>query len=79
MFIHNEQTKEFPIPIPLPDVGPLNPPLGLLAPLPTKFRSLPETAKYSAVQAVVGLAERPAAPTPSPGPAASTSPRFGRC
>lgn len=57
VFIQNEQTK-VPIPIPLPDIGPLNPPLGLLQPIPKKFRSLPETAKYSAVQAVlVGLAE----------------------
>lgn len=57
VFIHNEQTK-VPIPIPLPDIGPLNPPLGLLQPLPAKFHSLPETAKYSAVQAVlIGLAE----------------------
>jgi hypothetical protein len=57
VFIRNDQTG-VPIPIPIPDIGPLNPPLGLLQPLPRKFRSLPETAKYSAVQAVlVGLAE----------------------
>lgn len=57
VFIQNEQTKA-PIPIPIPDIGPLNPPLGLVQPLPTKFRSLPETAKYSAIQAVLlGLAE----------------------
>jgi hypothetical protein len=57
IFIQNEQTK-VPIPVPLPDLGPLNPPLGLVAPLPTKFNALPETAKYSPVQAVlIGLAE----------------------
>ncbi|WP_228536472.1 hypothetical protein [Nocardia sp. XZ_19_231] len=57
VYIRNDQTG-IAIPLPLPDVGPLNPPLGLLQPLPVKFRSLPETAKYSAVQAVlVGLAE----------------------
>jgi hypothetical protein len=57
VFIQNEQTKA-PVPIPIPDIGPLNPPLGLAQPLPTKFRSLPETAKYSPTQAVLlGLAE----------------------
>lgn len=57
IFVQNEQTK-VPIPVPIPDIGPLNPPLGLVAPLPTTFRALPETAKYSPVQAVlVGLAE----------------------
>lgn len=57
IFIQNEQTKA-PIPVPIPDIGPLNPPLGLLQPLPARFRSLPETAKYSTTQAVlVGLAE----------------------
>jgi hypothetical protein len=57
VFIQNEQTKA-PIPIPIPDIGPLNPPLGLVQPAPARFRSLPETAKYSAVQAIlIGLAE----------------------
>jgi hypothetical protein len=57
VFIQNEQSKA-PIPIPIPDIGPLNPPLGLVQPLPSKFRALPETAKFSPVQAVLlGLAE----------------------
>lgn len=57
IFIQNEETKA-PIPIPIPDIGPLNPPLGLVQPLPSKFRSLPETAKYTPIQAVLlGLAE----------------------
>ncbi|MET4134339.1 hypothetical protein [Pseudarthrobacter sp. PvP090] len=57
IFIQNEQTK-VPIPVPIPDIGPLNPTLGLVSPLPTKFNALPETAKYSPIQAVlVGLAE----------------------
>lgn len=57
VYVQNEQTK-VPIPVTIPDIGPLNPPLGLVAPLPTKFNALPETAKYSPVQAVlVGLAE----------------------
>ena len=57
VYVQNEQTK-VPIPIPIPDIGPLNPPLGLVAPMPTKFYGLPETAKYTATQAVlIGLAE----------------------
>ena len=57
VYVQNEQTK-VPIPIPIPDIGPLNPPLGLVAPLPTRFNALPETAKYTPVQAVLlGLAE----------------------
>lgn len=57
VYIQNEETK-VPIPVPIPDIGPLNPPLGLVAPLPTKFTTLPETAKYTPVQAVLlGLAE----------------------
>lgn len=57
VFVQNEQTK-VPVPVPIPDIGPLNPPLGLVAPLPTKFKALPETAKFTPVQAVLlGLAE----------------------
>ena len=57
IFIQNKQTKA-PIPIPIPDIGPLNPPLGALQPLPTKFKSLPETAKFSTTRAILlGLAE----------------------
>ena len=57
IFIQNKQTK-VPIPIPIPDIGPLNPPLGALQPLPTKFKSLPETAKFSTTRAILlGLAE----------------------
>lgn len=57
VFIHNELTKA-PIPIPIPDIGPLNPPLGILQPLPTKFESLRKTAKYSPTRAILlGLAK----------------------
>jgi hypothetical protein len=57
VFIQNEQTKA-PIPIPIPDISPLNPPLGLVQPAPSRFRQLPETAKYTATQAIlIGLAE----------------------
>lgn len=57
VFIQNEETK-VPLPIPIPDIGPLDPPLGLIDPPPQKFRLLPETAKYSPVRALLlGMAE----------------------
>ncbi|MGB3463169.1 hypothetical protein [Rhodanobacter lindaniclasticus] len=57
VYIQNEQTK-VPLPIPIPDVGPLNPPLGLVDPPPQQFRPLPETAKYSPQRAMLlGMAE----------------------
>jgi len=57
IYIQNEQTK-VPLPLPIPDIGPLNPPLGLLDPPPQQYAPLPETAKYSPVRAVLlGMAE----------------------
>jgi hypothetical protein len=57
VYLQNLQTK-VPIPLPIPDVGPLNPPLGLIDPPPQKTRPLPETAKYSPVRALLlGMAE----------------------
>lgn len=57
VFIQNELTK-IPIPIPIPDVSPLNPPLGLIPPFPARFEPMPGTAKLTAVQAVMlGLAK----------------------
>lgn len=57
VYIQNEQTK-IPLPIPIPDIGPLNPPLGLIDPPPQTLRFLPETAKYSPVRAMLlGMAE----------------------
>jgi len=57
VYIQNEQTK-VPLPIPIPDIGPLNPPLGLIDPPPQTLRFLPETAKYSPVRAMLlGMAE----------------------
>lgn len=57
VYIQNEQTK-VPLPIPIPDVGPLNPPLGLVDPPPQQFRPLDETAKYSPQRAMLlGMAE----------------------
>jgi hypothetical protein len=57
VYIQDEQTK-VPLPLPIPDVGPLNPPLGLLDPPPQQFAPLTETAKYSPLRAMLlGMAE----------------------
>jgi hypothetical protein len=56
VFIQNQQTK-IPFPIPIPDVSPLNPPLGVIPPLPPKLKFLKDTAQLSPLQAVMrGLA-----------------------
>lgn len=53
-----EQFSKAPIPIPIPDVTPLNPPLGLIPPLPKQFPVVDGTAKLSPIQAVlIGLAK----------------------
>jgi hypothetical protein len=57
IFIYQEETHVV-IPIPIPDISPLNPPLGVLSPLPKKFKPLYDTARLSPTRAVLrGLAE----------------------
>jgi hypothetical protein len=57
VLIHNQATKA-PIPIPIPPITPLNPPLGLVPPIPKKFEPVGGTARMNPVQAVmVGLAK----------------------
>jgi hypothetical protein len=57
VFIQNQETRA-PIPIPIPDISPLNPPLGLIPPFPVKFNQLKDTAKLSPMKAISkGLAE----------------------
>lgn len=57
VYVQNEQTR-VPIPLPVPDIGPLNPPLGLVDPPAQKIRKLPETAKYTPTRAMLlGMAE----------------------
>jgi len=52
-----ESTSKVPIGVPIPDVTPLNPPLGLVPPLPPKIEKLEKTAHMSAPQAIMaGLA-----------------------
>jgi hypothetical protein len=44
------------IPIPIPDITPLNPPLGLIPPIPLNFEPVENSAKYSPIRAaVIGL------------------------
>lgn len=56
VLIQNQLTR-IPIPLPIPDVNPLQPPLGAAIPLPARFEMLKATAKLSPIQALVrGLA-----------------------
>lgn len=53
-----EQFSKVPILIPIPDITPLNPPLGLIPPIPKQFPIVDGTAKLSPIQAVlIGLAK----------------------
>lgn len=57
LMIHNEETK-VAIPIPIPDIGPLNPPLGAIPPIPKKIKKIDSTAKFNAIRAaLLGLAK----------------------
>jgi hypothetical protein len=56
VLIQNAATKA-PIPIPIPDLNPLQPPLGLTGLIPTKIETLKDTAKMNPARAVMtGLA-----------------------
>ena len=51
VFLHNAETGA-PIPIPIPDISPLNPPLGLISPIPVNFEMMKDTAKLSPMAAI---------------------------
>ncbi len=51
VFIQDRTTKAS-IPLPIPDVNPLQPPLGLAPPIPTKLDLMKETAKLSPIAAL---------------------------
>ena len=51
-YIH-DPTLKTAIPIPIPDVTPLNPPLGLIPPLPPKITNLKHTARMKPVRALM--------------------------
>jgi hypothetical protein len=48
-----EPNSKIPIPIPIPDVTPLTPPLGLVPPLPPRITPLKDTAKLGPLSAVM--------------------------
>jgi hypothetical protein len=57
LLIYNQETK-VPIPIPVPAITPLNPPLGLIPPIPKKIKWIEGTAKLSPIRAaLIGLAK----------------------
>lgn len=57
VFIQNKETK-LPIPIPIPDVTPLKPPLGLIPPLAKKIEKVPGAGGLSPVRAaLLGMAK----------------------
>jgi hypothetical protein len=57
VFLHNQETKVV-YPVPIPNVSPLNPPLGLVPPIPKRVRFIRDTANLSMPQAILlGLAK----------------------
>jgi hypothetical protein len=57
VYIQNAETG-VPIPIPIPDVSPFNPPLGLIPSIPSQLRMMRNTANLNPIQAIaLGLAE----------------------
>jgi hypothetical protein len=61
VFVQEPTTKAV-IPVPIPDVSPLNPPLGLVEPVPAKVRYIRETAKLGIAEALLlGMAKASAA------------------
>jgi hypothetical protein len=52
-----EPTSKVPIPVPIPDISPLSPPLGIVPPLPPQIKQLDDTAQMSPLGALMaGLA-----------------------
>jgi hypothetical protein len=52
IFVQNRETKAI-ISVPIPDVSPLNPPLGLIAPPAKRIRNIRETAKLPIPRAIL--------------------------
>ncbi len=78
VMIHNALTK-IPIPIPIPDINPLQPPLGLVGPPVTKLSMLKTTAKLSPAQALnEGLSEASESMDAVTGSGALNVARYGR-
>ena len=57
VFVQNPETK-VPIPIPVPDISPLNPPPGLIPPIPKRLMFIDETSKLlDPARIMIGLAK----------------------
>lgn len=78
VFIQNQQTK-LPIPIPIPDITPLKPPLGLIAPLAKNIEPVPGTGGLSPVRAaLLGLAKAATSDDAVTGTGTLDATRYGR-
>ncbi len=78
VFIQNMLTKA-PIPIPIPDLNPLQPPLGVAEPIPTRFDFMKDTAKLSPMAAISkGLAKAAGTSDAVQGSGALNVLRYGR-
>jgi hypothetical protein len=51
MFVYDSATGKIPIPIPIPDINPLHPPLGLRQTPPAKIRFAPNTTRLTPAEA----------------------------
>jgi hypothetical protein len=78
VFIQNQLTK-FPIPIPIPNLNPLQPPLGLIPAPITNVKFMKETAKLSPMAAIMlGLAEASRSADAVTGSGSLNVTRYGR-
>lgn len=58
ILVIQEPNTKVPIPIPIPDITPLNPPLGAIPPLPKQVEWISGPAKYGPIRAaLIGLAK----------------------
>lgn len=78
VFVQNELTRA-PIPIPVPDVSPLNPPLGLIPPFPARFELMNDTARLNPVAALMqGIARASSSSEAVTGTGSLDVMRYGR-
>jgi len=78
VFIQNQLTK-FPIPIPIPNLNPLQPPLGLIPAPITNVKFMKETAKLSPMAAIMlGRAEASRSADAVSGSGSLNVTRYGR-
>ncbi|MBA2647579.1 MAG: hypothetical protein H0U81_12355 [Pyrinomonadaceae bacterium] len=78
LFVQEPFTK-IPIPIPVPDINPLNPPLGLISGIPTRIEPIRDVAKLNPVQALLrGLSKASRAADAVTGEGSLDVVRYGR-